>query len=79
MMMSGIKNPLRSCRGDPAEELEGLRGHFPREGRDSVPEQELPAHPGRAVGPPHPQDPHQHPAGRGSAGLLIYILNLEPV
>lgn len=67
----------RPCCGDPAEELEGLCGHFPPQRRDSSPEQELPAHPGRALGPSHPQDPHQYSAGRCSAGLVCLHVATE--
>ncbi len=60
--MSDIKIH-RPCCGDPTEELEGLCGDISPQGRDSVAEQEFPAHPGCAVGPSHPQDPHQYSAG----------------
>lgn len=56
--------------GDLAEELEGLRGHVSSEGKRAVPEQEFSAPPDCALGPSHPEDPHQHAAGRHLAGRL---------
>lgn len=61
-------DPGRSRRGDPAEELEGLRGDLSPPGRGADPEPGHPARPGRSLGPPDPQGPDQHPAGRRAAG-----------
>lgn len=61
-------DPGRSRCGDPAEELEGLRGDLSPPGRGAGPEPGRPARPGRSLGPADPQGPDQHPAGRRAAG-----------